>query len=95
MSDNGKRAGVIGVRGRLPMADEKQGILLHLPVPLKEALTKHVSGSRSAVIVALIANAVDRAMAGETILLEAKDVEHWYKRQCENGKSFSSSRGSP
>ena len=73
------KGGVLSVVGRLPTPEDHQDVLLRLPVKLLAALDERRAGARVQVIGALIAHAVDRLMDGESIQLQAGDLEHWFK----------------
>ena len=74
--------GRISFKGRLPVLaskDDEKAVLVRMPAKLLEALDAHVVGARAAVIVAMLADATQRAQAGESIDFDAATVAQWYQ----------------
>lgn len=69
-------SGRVSLRGKLPATpkEDEKSVLLRLPAGLLEAFDAHTVGTRTAVIIALMADATARAQAGENLDFEAEDV---------------------
>lgn len=69
-------SGRVSLRGKLPVTpkEAEKSVLLRLPAGLLEAFDAHTVGTRTAVIIALMADATARAQAGENLDFDADDV---------------------
>lgn len=85
--DSRRRGGRLVLLGSLPAwgrstpeaKEKRQEVLISVPKKLLKAFDAGISGTRSQLIVALIAKATEAVERGEDIELRAEDLKHWFE----------------